>query len=347
MTHEQQKVTQYLHEAHTTERALGRILQSQIAIAPRGSFRQGLESHRRQTAEHAERIEQRLNELGDGGGLLSLPVGLLQDAVGQAVALGKTPFDLVRGTGREEKVLKNAKDACAAEALEIATYTAIETLAHDVGDEDTARLAASIRDDEEKMLVRLLGEIPRLTDAVVKSEVGNGSSYALAETGAADAVRTVGKSVKKTADKTAGKTNAKARRTARQARKLPGVAQAEGQIKGALAEEGDLAIAGYGQLTAVEIVEKLAHLSQIELAKIDSFERKHDSRTTILARVTSLRGDEPWPGYDELGVKEILAVLDKADDLRIQRVRSYERGHKSRSGVLEATERELAGAPSS
>jgi ferritin-like metal-binding protein YciE len=290
---QQQKVTQYLNEAHTTERALERILQSQIAIAPRGSFRKGLESHRRETVEHAQRIERRLGELGEGGGLLNLPIGFVQGAVGQAVALGKAPFDLVRGTGREEKVLKNAKDACAAEALEIATYTAIETLARDVGDTDTARLAASIRGDEEKMLERLLAEIPRLTDAVVKSEVSNGSSYALAETGAADAARTVGESVKKTAAKTARKTSSKAKRTARQARKVPRAAQAEGQVKGAA------------------------------------------------------RGQEPWPGYDELSVKDIRAVLDNADDPRVKRVRSYERRHKSRAGVLEATDRELASASAS
>ena len=48
-------------------------------------------------------------------------------------------------------MLKNAKDACASEGLEIATYTAIERLARSVGDEETARLAASILADEEKM----------------------------------------------------------------------------------------------------------------------------------------------------------------------------------------------------
>jgi hypothetical protein len=67
---------------------------------------------------------------------------------------------------------------------------------------------------------------------------------------------------------------------------VPGVAQAEGQVKGALASEGDLAITGYGKLTAAEIVEKLAHLSQVDLAKIDSYERKNENRTTILSRIT-------------------------------------------------------------
>ena len=139
-------------------------------------------------------------------------------------------------------------------------------------------------------------------------------------------------------------TTSSAKRTARKARKVPGVAQAERQVKGALGSEGDLAISGYGKLTAAEIVEKLAHLSQVDLAKVDSYERKNEIRTTILSRITSLRGDEPWPGYDELSVDEVRGVLDEGDEDRAKRVRSYERSHKNRAGVIDASERELAGA---
>ena len=227
-------------------------------------------------------------------------------------------------------MLKNAKDACATEALEIATYTAIEQLARSVGDEETAKLAASIRADEEKMLERIMRELPKLTAAVVGADVKDEPSYDVTKTGAADAAR---------------KTAAKAQKgTTRQARKVPGVAQAEGQVKGAVASESDLAIAGYDKLTAEEIVSKLSELSQIDLAKVDSYERKHQNRTTVTERITTLRGDEPWPGYDELTVSELQTALGKADDDRIKAVRAYERAHKARAGVLKATERELATA---
>ncbi len=119
-------------------------------------------------------------------------VGFWEDVIGQALALSKTPFDLLRGSGGEEKVLKNAKDACATEALEIATYTAIERLARSVGDDETADLAQSILADEEKMLARVLREIPKLTDAVVRADVKGESSYDITTTGAADAVREAG-----------------------------------------------------------------------------------------------------------------------------------------------------------
>jgi ferritin-like metal-binding protein YciE len=340
MAKAEQKIVQYLNEAHATEQALVTVLQSQIAMTPRGSYRDGLETHLRETRDHATRVLRRLDELGHGSNPLQVGVGLLQSIVGQVVALGKTPLDLVRGTGGEEKVLKNAKDACATEALEIATYTAIERMAGSVGDDATQALAKSIRADEQKMLDRILEEIPKLTDAVVRSEIRDSVSYDITQTGAADAARAAGEKINKTAHE--GSSNAK--RSARKARKIPGVAQAEGQVKGALASEADLAIAGYGKLTAEEIVEKLSDLSQVDLAKIDSYERKNQNRKTILSRITSLRGNEPWAGYDELSVSEIRAVLDEGDAERIRRVRSYERSHKNRTGVVDASERELAKA---
>src|SRR3954465_1418258 len=164
MNADQQKFVKYLDEAHASERALIRVLQSQIAMTPRGSYRTGLETHLRETRDHARRVEARVGELREGGNPLMAVVGAAESVVGQALALGKTPLDLLRGTGGEEKVLKNAKDAAAPEALEIATYTAIERLAQAVGDDATAALAASIRADEEKMLARVLREIPKLTD---------------------------------------------------------------------------------------------------------------------------------------------------------------------------------------
>jgi ferritin-like metal-binding protein YciE len=336
----QQKVVQYLGEARASEDALVRVLQSQIAMTPRGSYRSMLETHLDQTREHAGRVRRRLKALDGGSNPLLAVVGFWEDVLGQALAFSKTPLDLLRGSGGEEKVLKNAKDACATEALEIATYTAIERLARSVGDQETASLAGSILADEEKMLARVLREIPKLTEAVVRAEVKDQPSYDVSTTGAADAVREAGAASRDAARKVTAAT----KRTARQARKVPGVAQVEGQIKGAVASEGDLAIAGYDRLTADEITAKLTELSQIDLAKIDSYERKNQGRTTVLSRITSLRGNEPWAGYDELTAVEVQAVLSEADDERASQTRSYERAHKNRASVLNAAERQPSNA---
>jgi ferritin-like metal-binding protein YciE len=340
MNKDRQKVVQYLNEAHATEQTLVRELQSQIAMTPRGSFRTILETHLDETRRHADRVARRLQALGQGGNAVTFVVGAVQSVVGQAMAIGKAPLDMVRGSGGEEKVLKNAKDACAAEALEIATYTAIERLAEQVGDDETAKLAASIRADEERMLERVLKEIPKLTTAVVRADVSGRSSYDIKTTGAADAVREAGNAAKETTRKAVST----AKRTTRQARKVPGVARAEGQVKGAVASEEDLPVKGYDSLTAEEVVAKLSDLSQIDLAKVDSYERKNQSRTTVLGRITSLQGDEPWPGYDELTAAEVTTALNNGDDELAQKVRSYERTHKNRVGVMKAAERELATA---
>jgi ferritin-like metal-binding protein YciE len=340
MNASKQKIVQYLTEAHASESALVRVLQSQIAMTPSGSYRSGLETHLSETRNHAARVSRRLKALDPGSNPLTAIIGFWEGFVGQTLALGKTPFDLLRGSGGEEKVLKNAKDACASEALEIATYTAIECLARSVGDDETAELAASIRADEEKMLQRILREIPRLTDAVVGAEVNDDPSYDIAATGGADAVREAVATTKTAARKTTAAT----KRTARTARKVPGVAQAEGQVKGAVASEGDLAIARYDSLTADEITAKLAGLSQIDLAKVDSYERKNQNRTTVLSRITSLRANEPWTGYDELTAAEVQTALADGDNDRTTQALSYERSHKNRAGVINAAERERSHA---
>jgi ferritin-like metal-binding protein YciE len=340
MNSSQEKVVQYLGEARASENALVRVLQSQIAMTPSGSYKSALETHLTETRRHAKRVEDRLESLDSGSNPLSAVVGFWEDVIGQTLALSKTPFDLLRGSGGEEKILKNAKDACATEALEIATYTAIEQLARSVGDDETAELAERILVDEKRMLERIMREIPKLTKAVVSADVEGDSSYDITTTGAADVVAEASEATKEAVRKTTTTT----KRTARKARKVPGVAQAEGQIKGAVAGEDDLAIAQYDGLTADEITSMLPALSQIDLAKIDSYERKNQNRTTILSRLTTLRGDEPWAGYDELTVAEVQTALSEGDEDRAKQVRAYERTHKNRAGVIDATEREVANA---
>jgi ferritin-like metal-binding protein YciE len=266
MTQAKQKIVQYLEEAHASEVGLVRVLQSQIAMTPRGSYRTGLETHLRETRDHARRVETRLSEVGHGDNPIQVGIGLAETVFAQALALGKTPLDLIRGSGGEEKVLKNAKDAAATEALEIATYTAIERLAQAVGDQETARLAASIRADEEKMLARVMQEIPKLTDAVVGADVNGRDTYDITKTGAADATRAAARSG-----------TAKAKATTRKAGRKTGVS-------------------------------------------------------------------EPWQGYDNLTVEEIADRLSRATDAKAREVRTYERAHKDRAGVIEAAKRELASA---
>ncbi len=81
-----------------------------------------------------------------------------------------------------------------------------------------------------------------------------------------------------------------ARTAAAQARRVPGVAEAEGEVKGVVASERDLPIVRYDSLTAEEVVKRLSNLSEVELGVVDAYERKHDNRKTVLDRIASLRG---------------------------------------------------------
>ena len=45
MSQSEQKIVQYLGEAHASEVGLVSVLRSQIAITPRGSYRDGLQKH--------------------------------------------------------------------------------------------------------------------------------------------------------------------------------------------------------------------------------------------------------------------------------------------------------------
>lgn len=116
------------------------------------------------------------------------------------------------------------------------------------------------------------------------------------------------------------------------------------EAEGAGACADDLPIARYDTLTAQDIAGKLSALSQIDLATIDAYERRNENRNTIIERIIALRSSEPCAGYDRLTVDEIRALLDEADDDLAQKIRSYERDHKDRVGVLKAADSELAGS---
>jgi hypothetical protein len=130
-------------------------------------------------------------------------------------------------------------------------------------------------------------------------------------------------------------------RIADAARKIPGVAAAEGAVTGALATEQDLPIQDYDQQNAQTIAGKLKGISQRDLRMIDAYERKHENRATITDKVAKLTGDEPWSGYDELSAEAVAKAVNAGDQGHAETVRTYERDHKNRSGVLEAASRRI------
>jgi len=128
---------------------------------------------------------------------------------------------------------------------------------------------------------------------------------------------------------------------AEKARKVPGVAAAEGAITGAVATEKDLPIKSYDKQKVADITAKLKGLRQRELRMIEAYERKRRNRASITGKIAKLSEDEPWSGYDEQSVSAISSALREADKTTAKAVRAYERKHKARAGVLQAADRRV------
>lgn len=174
-----EKLVQYLNEAYGLEMRLETALQAHIAMTTDAAYRKRLHAHLTETKRHGREVKKRVKGLGGVAVTVDAPgpapvaeaAQVLLAGAQKAAAIAQGPMHALRGTGEEEKQLKNAKTEFASEAEEIATYTAIETLAAALGDKETERIARSIRREEERMRSYLEKTIRRLTKAVVKAEI--------------------------------------------------------------------------------------------------------------------------------------------------------------------------------
>jgi ferritin-like metal-binding protein YciE len=173
------KLIQYLNEAYAKETQLETALQAHIAMTTRPPYKKRLQQHLKETKAHTRDVKRRIKALGGKAEAVDLPgpdavtevaTGVL-DAARKGAAALQGQAHLIRGTGEQEKLLKNAKTEYQDEAEEIATYIAIETLATAVKDKETAQLAKRIRREEERMRDYLGKLIPQLTKAVATEEI--------------------------------------------------------------------------------------------------------------------------------------------------------------------------------
>jgi len=173
------KLVQYLNEAYGIEQRLETSLQAHIAMTGEAAYRKRLQDHLVETKRHAREVKKRIKQLGGEAATIDPPgPSAVSDAAQavlggaqKAVALAQGPLHAIRGTGQQEKYLKNVKTEYASESEEIATYSGIETLAEALGDSETRKLAREIRREEERMRSYLEKQIPRFTKAVVKAEI--------------------------------------------------------------------------------------------------------------------------------------------------------------------------------
>jgi len=158
------KLVQYLNEAHGKEQELITALQVDIAITTKKPYKKRLQQHLRETKGHAKALERRIKKLGGGG-------SAVQTVLAKTKAAAKGPLHVIRGSGEQEKMLKNAKTQYFNEHEEISTYLALEAFATRVNDRETAKLARDIRREEERMAKFLEGQVKSLSAAVALEEV--------------------------------------------------------------------------------------------------------------------------------------------------------------------------------
>lgn len=167
------KLVQWLQEAHAKESELEADLTAHIALTEKQSYKNRLRKHLTETRDHKRRVASRIKQLGgsvDGPTSVS---GAVAEVAGKTVAAVKGQVGALRAvvTEQAETHLRNAQEELREEHVEIALYKRIETFATEVGDRDTARLAVSIRRDEERMAKFLDAELTRLVKDVVRAEV--------------------------------------------------------------------------------------------------------------------------------------------------------------------------------
>jgi hypothetical protein len=98
-------------------------------------------------------------------------------------------------------------------------------------------------------------------------------------------------------------------------------------------------VSGYDSLKTKQVIASLSSRSQVELAKIESYEHTHQNRLSVFDKLRWLRQDEPLPGYDALSSGDVITALEDCDLAALKRVRGYERKFRARREILEEVER--------
>ena len=153
------QLLKHIDEAIAMEENVKRMLDAGISLFDDPQVVDLREHHRAQTEEHSQRLRRRLEANGGSP-------SMVREAVGILGALAKLPLDMVR----PEKAGRFARDAYAAEHLEIASYQLLERVARRAGDQETAEIARQNRSDEEEMARKLDEQWDLLAEQSVREE---------------------------------------------------------------------------------------------------------------------------------------------------------------------------------
>src|ERR671912_1604065 len=140
----QQKLVDYIEDAHAMEQNVSTMLDSMISTTDDAEITEMLRHHKEETERQEQRLAERLDTLGAG-------TSARKQAQTIASALMKGAADQVRG----DQAGKNARDGYVSEHMEIAAYQLLERLAERAGDTETAEVARQNRADDEAMAQKI------------------------------------------------------------------------------------------------------------------------------------------------------------------------------------------------
>lgn len=148
------QVVTWLRSAHATEKSVEQNLETHAKGAEGyPELQQRLRTHLEETRQHAAKVEQCLESLGEktSGGK-----DMMSNLMGNLKAASEKMYD--------DELVKNALSDYATEHFEIACYRSLAAGAEHAGLPEIARIAREILRDEEAMAHWLEDKIPAVTN---------------------------------------------------------------------------------------------------------------------------------------------------------------------------------------
>lgn len=153
----QEKLIDYIQDAHALEQNVLRMLDSMISTTDDPEIEEMLRHHRTETQRQESRLRERLEALGAD-----------TSARKEAQTIGSALLKGAADRLRTDKPGKNARDGYVTEHMEIASYELLERLANRAGDTETAEVARTNRAEEEEMARKIAANWDRFLDLTLK-----------------------------------------------------------------------------------------------------------------------------------------------------------------------------------
>jgi ferritin-like metal-binding protein YciE len=164
-----ERLVRYLQDAHAAETGIEEVLDGFIDDTDDPTIKSLFQQHRLETQSQAQRLEQRLNALGEkpsgGKGFLNMVMGKLSE--------------IMHGAHDEyDKNTQNLIKAYSTEHLERGMYESLYAFASAIGDQETAALARQIQAEEEATAQKLFPLIQQYAQtALAGTERLDGGAY--------------------------------------------------------------------------------------------------------------------------------------------------------------------------